>query len=941
MQSLVAIVILSSVPAFAENAASSETRSAYDYMLEAHNARAVWHDFPGFTAKVVVSTDGNSHVGKITVKEGLEYELEIDDAARKPWVKSKLRSVISHRGPSEMSDKGYSFAQSSSDGPGVLIAQNDGSGVFRLVDGTIRDVLRKSETHWFEITNLDQFKTPEGTFLPKMSAVVYRDPASGDIQSQRSNLFTWTKVGGFFLPKRTLTIEVGDAGERTMRELKFSDHKLNAPLKISSVRSKLHRPLEEALTSFGAAVLGDYLYVFSGHDGDAHGFGRDNLSDHFRRIKYDDPTAEWEELARHEPAQSTALVSDGEFLYRIGGLSFLNTGNEETNFNSTTYFARYNPKTDEWTELAPLPEPRSSLDAAVIGRSIYVAAGWNLQGASSSDVPWHEDVLKFDLDHPESGWQSFEGPGYKTRAASVAAHDGKLYLLGGIQQRGITRKVSIYNPQTSEWSEGPELKADSSTAGFATSSFATGGKLYYTGGSGVVYRLADDGSNWEIADRLLFPRMFLRLLPLGENRLIALGGVANGGRTPSVESLQLDTKDNSSPKMARWSVPFNGRAKHSQTLVLDGTKLYAFGGNASASPHDFSEEAFVDEAFAFDLSRQSVEQLPNLPSAMQSGVGVAHSQTSEHHSILLLGGLGFRNDEFRALDEVVRFDPKSKTWSQRPETLPERRSMFAGVAHDDAIWLFGGQSVGEDREYQNSVLHWWGDESKIAPLPNISVPTPRRSFGGVVLQDEYYMVGGLAEAGGIAEQVDVFDLNTRTWRQGPSPTVPRVFPSLVSTKDKLYLFGGFTQADGHFAPATSLEVFDHKSQTWSTVADKIPGVEPSQTMLEMNGRLLFYGIDAKQKQANFVMFDPNPSAEPEVVAGMSFGRRRGGSDANQNAKLMLRKDTNKDGKLSREELGQRMTAFFDKADTNSDNSLTFDETVAALKADEAANDPGE
>lgn len=110
----------------------------------------------------------------------------------------------------------------------------------------------------------------------------------------------------------------------------------------NSTNARLHRPLPESLTSFGAAVQGEYLYVFSGHSGEAHGFGKDLLVDHFRRIRFDDPAAEWEELAMHEPAQSVALVSDGEYLYRIAGLSFLNSeGDSETNFNSTTHFARY------------------------------------------------------------------------------------------------------------------------------------------------------------------------------------------------------------------------------------------------------------------------------------------------------------------------------------------------------------------------------------------------------------------------------------------------------------------------------------------------------------------------------------------------------------------------------------------------------------------------
>lgn len=112
------------------------------------------------------------------------------------------------------------------------------------------------------------------------------------------------------------------------------DKLASAPSKLTTSSSdanfssdaKLHAPLPEALTSFGATVVDDYLYVFSGHGGGMHGFGKDLLVNHFRRIRFDDPTAEWEELAMHDSAQSPGLINDGQSIYRIGGLSFRRRG---------------------------------------------------------------------------------------------------------------------------------------------------------------------------------------------------------------------------------------------------------------------------------------------------------------------------------------------------------------------------------------------------------------------------------------------------------------------------------------------------------------------------------------------------------------------------------------------------------------------------------------
>jgi N-acetylneuraminic acid mutarotase len=710
--------------------------------------------------------------------------------------------------------------------------------------------------------------------------------------------------------------------------------------------SKLHKPLPESLTSFGAAVVGEYLYVFSGHDGEAHGFGKDLLVEHFRRIRFDDPAADWEELAMHESSQSTALVTDGKYIYRIGGLSFINVEDkQEAIFNSTAHFTRYDIEADSWTELEPLPVPRSSLDAAIVDRTIYVVGGWDLQGTNAArNAPWHETMHAFDLDDPTAGWQELPGPGYSLRAISAAAHQGKLYVLGGISPSGFLRTTSVYDPASNSWSAGPELVSDNRMTGFATSSFAVGGHLYSTGASGIVYRLSADGTAWEVADRLLFPRMFLRLLPVGEDRLLALGGTgSNIGRTALVESLKVDPNTAADDKLVSWTLPYDGRAKHSQALLLSAAKLYAFGGNASWEPHDFSESAFVDEAFVFDIGKQSVKRLPDMPLPVQSGAAILNKQTSEHETIVIAGGMNFGEAKFGAIKDLLEFDPKAESWNVLETKLPEPRAMATAVAHDDAIWIFGGSDAGHGQGLRSNVLHWWGDQSAVAPLPEVTIPHPRRSFGGALIGDEYFMIGGLGEGMQIESTVDVFDLQTRRWRTAASPTSSRVFPMVVAEDKKIYLFGGFSNADGHFAECPSLEVYDSETDQWTTVAETIPGVDASMRMFNLAGRLLFFGIDREQpQQAKFAIYDPNPTAPPVTVVATSFGGTQNtGSEATKNAKLMMRKDANKDGRLSLQELGTRMADFAKAADSDGDGLVSFEELKAKLEADEAEQQANE
>ena len=66
--------------------------------------------------------------------------------------------------------------------------------------------------------------------------------------------------------------------------------------------------LPEAVNSFGGAVLGDWLYVYSGHVGDTHKYDNNTTSKHFRRLNLKDRQT-WEELPCGPPLQGVTLVA--------------------------------------------------------------------------------------------------------------------------------------------------------------------------------------------------------------------------------------------------------------------------------------------------------------------------------------------------------------------------------------------------------------------------------------------------------------------------------------------------------------------------------------------------------------------------------------------------------------------------------------------------------
>ena len=94
--------------------------------------------------------------------------------------------------------------------------------------------------------------------------------------------------------------------------------------------------------------------------------------------------------------QGLPLVAHGGKLYRVGGLDIRNpTVKDKEDLHSSAEFAEYDPASDKWTGLAPLPAARSSHNAVVIGDRLYVVGGWNLEGKSPGT--WEPDcaVLRF------------------------------------------------------------------------------------------------------------------------------------------------------------------------------------------------------------------------------------------------------------------------------------------------------------------------------------------------------------------------------------------------------------------------------------------------------------------------------------------------------------------------------------------------------------------
>lgn len=288
------------------------------------------------------------------------------------------------------------------------------------------------------------------------------------------------------------------------------------------------------IASFGAAVVGDFAYVYGGHTGTAHAHSRENLSEGFYRLNLESPK-EWKALPSGPALQGLALAAHGKFLYRVGGLDARNAPDEDDDLHSVATAARFNTETLKWEPLPDMPTPRSSHDAFVLGDKLYVVGGWTLSGPT--DGEWRNTPLMMDLAAEKLAWEKMsEGPFFK-RALAVAVDSDQLYALCGMNDdNDVSRTVFRFDPKTQAWSKGPTLDGGGMD-GFGVSACTLDGRVYMSGHDGVVCKLSDERDAWEYAGKLQSGRFFHRLVAHGE-KLFAIGGASHTGHMASIESFE-------------------------------------------------------------------------------------------------------------------------------------------------------------------------------------------------------------------------------------------------------------------------------------------------------------------------------------------------------------------------------------------------------------------
>lgn len=119
--------------------------------------------------------------------------------------------------------------------------------------------------------------------------------------------------------------------------------------------------------------------------------------------------------------------------------------------------AAYNPATDTWRRISPLPAPRSGANAVWDGREVLVVGG---AGAPEGAKPPGLASIGFAYDPATNGWRQLPPMGSGRRQAAMVWTGRRLLVWGGSQTAGAGLPVTpsrglAYDPAANRWSQFP------------------------------------------------------------------------------------------------------------------------------------------------------------------------------------------------------------------------------------------------------------------------------------------------------------------------------------------------------------------------------------------------------------------------------------------------------------------------------------------------------
>jgi N-acetylneuraminic acid mutarotase len=308
-----------------------------------------------------------------------------------------------------------------------------------------------------------------------------------------------------------------------------------------------------------------------------------------------------------------------------------------------------NSGSSAWMQKAPLPIAMAEVGVAALDGKVYV-----IGGAEQKDQgpPSSSSTSTMAYDPVNDTWQKRAPLPNALSHVGVAALDGKLYAIGGfvkVVHIGPQNLAFVYDPVTDKWSVLPDSSSPLGSVAVAAAS----GKIHIFGG--------------RTSDRVI------KISPPGTPDLFAGFGT-------------VTTHKIYDPKSGSWSLgaPIPGDGRDHMGIATVNDKIHLFGGRTA----DLSDN--LDRHDVYDPATNSWASAAPLPRPRSAG-----AYTVLNGLIIYAGGEcspGGEAFSANAFDDVTAYDFKTDRWITL-ESLPQARHAFGAAMVDDVAYFAGGAPV--------------------------------------------------------------------------------------------------------------------------------------------------------------------------------------------------------------------------------------------------------
>jgi len=206
--------------------------------------------------------------------------------------------------------------------------------------------------------------------------------------------------------------------------------------------------------------------------------------------------------------------------------------------------------------------------------------------------------------------------------------------------------------------------------------------------------------------------------------------------------------------------------------------------------------------------------LPSLALAQGWSEGVsmdtpraALAVTQMDGKIYAIGGAG----RLAPMSAAERYNPAAGSW-RSIAGLPVGLEQFGLAGLNGKLYAAGGYAADGNGAPGNEV--WSFDEAGGEWVPAPAMPGSRAAFSMVAAKGKIYALGG---SGDIANQMAVFDPQTKQWQLVEGGPLGRRGAVALAIDDNIYLIGGGSSNE----PSGRMDVFNISSSTW-TAGNPLP-----------------------------------------------------------------------------------------------------------------------